>query len=45
MRPVYYYPQATYRAQFLQEVIGIAVGIAVLIMIGSEIFKSIKGVF
>ena len=45
MRPVYYYPQSVYLTQQLQEIIGIAVGIAVLIMIGSEVFKSIKGVF
>jgi len=37
-----YYPQATYQPQFLQEVLGVVITLALIIIIGGEVVKSIK---
>jgi len=40
-----YYPQVTYQPQFLQGVLGVVITVALIIIIGGEVVRSLKGIF
>jgi len=40
-----YYPQTTYQPQFLQGVLAAVITVALIIIIGGEVVRSLKGIF